>query len=160
MCLGHFVERMPCVPGNPKSPNRLKGGKAERRLLLFFGFSYERNLYLWRIEMRGAKWGQPGASSSRVWVRGVGWSETPQRLSRSRGNSHILSAMGCLRAAFRYTPYPEFRPTSTRTAASTVSKSFGSTVNLSSRSNRSAMRGGNAGRCPVARSIASGNFAG
>ena len=58
------------------------------------------------------------------------------------------------------TPYPVFRPTSARTAASIVPRSFGSTVNFSSRSNKSAIRGGNAGRCPVARSIASGNFAG
>ena len=52
------------------------------------------------------------------------------------------------------------RPTSARTAASTEPRSFGRTVNCSCLSNRSAKRGGRAGRWPVARSIASGNFAG
>jgi ribosomal protein S18 acetylase RimI-like enzyme len=53
-----------------------------------------------------------------------------------------------------------FRPTSARTAASIAPRLFGSTLNRSGRSNKFAISGGSAGRCPVARSIASGNFAG
>lgn len=50
------------------------------------------------------------------------------------------------RATYAALSYPAFRPTKARTAASTVPKSFGITANRSSRSNKSAIRGGSPGR--------------
>ena len=55
---------------------------------------------------------------------------------------------------------PLFRRASARTCACTAARSFGSTVNRSSRASSPARRGGTGGAWPVARATASGNFPG
>ena len=69
----------------------------------------------------------------------LGWHQWKQLVA-------VLPAMARYAVLPAMPRYTVFRPTKARIEASIAPRSFGSTVNRSSRVNRSAIRGGNAGR--------------